>query len=338
MGASRSTNSSSTGQMVYAPVAMARNVRTGRIPNIKSNGSCTHITHSEFFANVTSTTDAYTVTSYACNPGVASLFPWLSQVAQRFETYKFRYLQFQLHTRAITSQVGTIGLVFDFDAQDPAPTSQMEALSYHDRTADSPWKGQSVTLDLTSGDRLPIRYTRVGLPSGISYDLKTLDLGNLHVFTDGVLASANLGILEVSYSLDLYTPQIQNGIGGRFYNTVGGLDATHLVGTVANFLSDPQANAPFVVTSTSVLTFNQKFEGLVTYSIGGTVLSADFAPVVASGDISSLGQIVNAGATAVFGAFRVRAQPGTTLTPTITATTVTSVQYFIGAAAYTSLN
>jgi hypothetical protein len=136
------------------------------------------------------------------------MFPWLSQVAQRYETYKFRKLLFEYHTRAATSQVGTVGLVFDFDAEDPAPASQMEALSYHDKCADSPWKDDCVVLDLAQGDRLPIRYTRAGTPTG-NYDIKTYDVGNLHVFTDGVASSTNLGLLEVKYVVDLYTPQIQ---------------------------------------------------------------------------------------------------------------------------------
>jgi hypothetical protein len=180
---------------------------------------------------------------------VASVFPWLSQVASRYETYKFRSIAFHYHSRAATSQVGTVGLAFDFDAQDPAPASQMTALAYHDRVADAVWKEQSLVLDLSQGDRLPTRYTRVGLPT-TPYDLKTYDLGNLHVFTDGVAASVNLGLLEVVYSIDLFTPQIQDPVGGLTTSTTA-LDATHLFGT--DFTPDSQAIMPFTVTSSGVI-------------------------------------------------------------------------------------
>lgn len=320
------------GSTSYAPVAMTKSLGTRSIPSIQSNGSVTHIRHSEFFASVTSLSDAYAVQSYPCNPGVASLFPWLSQVAQRYETYKFRELTFILRTRAAATQVGTVGLVFDFDANDDAPSSQMMALSYHDKSADAPWMLQTLKLDLAQGDKLPTRYTRPGLPAS-NYDLKTYDLGALHVFTDGVAASANLGLLEVYYSVDLYTPQIQDGIGGRSSATAG-LNATHLVGT--DLSSDTEALLPFDVTDSGTLTFNQSFEGTIFFDIVGTVLSADFAPVVsASGAAAQIGfQIVNAGATTVVGGFRVRAVPGTTLKPTITATTVTGVYYYVARANY----
>jgi len=263
------------------------------------------------------------------------MFPWLSQVAQRYETYKFRKLQFEYHTRAATSQVGTVGLVFDFDAEDPAPASQMEALSYHDKCADSPWKDQCALLDLAQGDRLPIRYTRAGTPGG-NYDIKTYDVGNLHVFVDGVAASTNLGLLEVKYVVDLYTPQIQNPVGGAT-NGLTGLNATHLFGTDFG-AGDLQAILVGSADSTGqVFTFNQTWSGLVAVRVIGTVLSADWAPVVAGGSAQVIGQIVNGAATNVYAIVRIRAVPGTTLTPTITATTVTRVDYYFGSCAYTQL-
>jgi hypothetical protein len=273
----------------------------------------------------------FACTSYAVNPGVAACFPWLSQVAQRYETYKFRELCFHYHTRAATTQVGTVGLVFDFDAQDPAPSSQMEALSYHDKAADSCWKEINLRLDLAQGDRLPVRYTRPGLPAS-PYDLKTLDLGNVHVFTDGVAASTNLGLLEAVYTIDLYTPQIQNPVGGSVNNTTA-MDATHLVGTTNTV--DAQAILPVRFTSSAVMTFTQCWEGIMTYYIAGTVLSADFAPVAsASGVATNIGQTVDAASQVVRGSCRIRAVPGTTLTPTITATTVTNSVFGFGSGAY----
>jgi hypothetical protein len=268
------------------------------------------------------------------NPGVAAIFPWLSSVAQRYEKYRFRSLSFDYHTRAATSQVGTVGMVFDFDAQDPAPTSQMMALTYHDKVADSPWKDMCLRTDLAQGDRMPVRYTRAGQPSG-SFDLKTFDLGNLHIFTDGVAASTNLGLLEVNYSVDLFTPQIQDPVGGYVYNNAG-LDATHLIGTVSSFVPDAQALLPGVASATNTFTFNQAFDGLLAYNIQGTVLSANLDPHAAgSGALSSTGtSVVNAAGTQVVGYCKVSAQPGTVIVPTITATTVTSVAYIFARVGY----
>jgi hypothetical protein len=318
--------------MGYAPVAMSRAVETMRIPQIASNGNTTRISHSEFFASVVSTGTPYAVGSYPCNPGVASMFPWLSQVAARYETFKFRRLQFEYHTRAATSQVGTVGVVFDFDAADAAPASQMIALSYHDKSADSPWKDQCLVPNLAAGDRYPTRYTRVGSIT-TQTDIKTYDVGNLHVFVDGVAASTNLGLLEVKYTVDLYTPQLQNPVGGLFTGTIG-QSGTALFGTT--WTPDSQAIAAFDTPTASQLTFNQVFEGLISFACAGTVLGTDFAIVCAGGTASVINQTTNAGQTACRGLVRISAVPGTTITPTLTATTVTSSTWAFASGAYDS--
>lgn len=323
---------SSSSRMGYAPVAMSRGVGSKRIPQIASSGTTTRITHSEFFASVVSTGTGYAVSSYPCNPGVASMFPWLSQVAARYETYKFKRVQFEYHTRAATSQVGTVGMVFDFDAADAAPASQMLALSYQDKSADSPWKDQCFVLDLAQGDRYPTRYTRVGSIT-TQTDIKTYDIGNLHVFVDGVAASTNLGLLEVKYVVELYTPQLQNPVGGIFTGGTG-MSGAALFGTV--WTPDAQAIAAFETPSASVLTFNQAWEGILTFYIVGTGLGADLAPGVAGGSAAVLGQTVNAAATNVRGYIRVSAVPGTSLTPTMTATTVTASTWALASGAYDS--
>jgi len=225
-------------------------------------------------------------------------------------------------------------MVFDFDAQDAAPLSQMEALTYHDKVADSPWKDSCLRVDLAQGDRFPVRYTRAGLPSG-TYDIKTYDLGNLHVFVDGVAASTNLGLLEVNYSIDLFTPQVQPSVGGTLLQTTGGMDRTHLFGTVATSASDPQSVLPGKLTSTSVFTFDQTYEGLVCFSFVGTDLSG-FSPVASGGGIASLlWEQFKGDATAGAGWFRVSATPGTTITPVLaTGTTVTASNFVFARLGY----
>ena len=163
--------SSSQNRVGYAPVAMSRGVGTLRIPQLTSSSNCTHIKHTEYFSSVSSVGTAYAVTTFSCNPGVSGLFPWLAQIAQRYETYKFRDITFRYHTRATTTQVGTVGMAFDFDAQDPAPTSQMDALMYHDHSADACWKQITLRLDLAMGDRIPVRYTRASLDA-VREDMK----------------------------------------------------------------------------------------------------------------------------------------------------------------------
>jgi hypothetical protein len=263
------------------------------------------------------------------------MFPWLSQVAQRFESYKFRNITFKYHTRAATTQVGTVGLAFDFDALDPAPDSQLKALSYHDKEADATWKEMRLTLDLSQGDKFPSRYTRIGTALTATSDLKTYDLGNLHVFTDGVAASSNLGLLEVCYSIDLFVPQIEGSIGGYLADTAG-LDATHLFGT--NPGADAQSFFPGILTASDTFTFNQVFEGLLILNLTGTVLVDNtLTPTIsAGGTAQAVGWLTLASQLRSWYIIRVKAIPGVTFSPTVTATTVTASYWYFAGGPYNS--
>jgi hypothetical protein len=336
--AQQNANLSKQSRLGFAPVAMSRPVVSQAIPQIQSRGNATRIVHSEYFANVSSASTDYAVQKFACNPGVASMFPWLSQVAQRFETYKFKSLMIGYHTRAATSQVGTVGMVFDFSAEDPAPQSQLQALTYEDKSADSPWKEQSMRVNLLSGDKQPSRYIRAGAPSG-TYDIKTYDVGNCFIFTDGVASSTNLGLLEVYYDVELYKPQTQTPVGGSF-STGGGVDKTHLVGTTTLFAGTADSIAPFVPSSTSSLTFDQHWQGLVcvTFTGTGTTGGAPSYTITNGGSVAVLQGTATTAGDYFFEWIRINALPGSVFTPAYAAaTTVTAVDYWFASADYNAL-
>lgn len=315
------------------PAAFSKGI-SSRQPSIKAGNGFVRITHCEYFANVSCASTAFEVTSYPLNPGIPNLFPWLAPVAARYETYKFRDVCFKYHTRSAVTQTGTVGLVFDFDAQDRAPQSQIEALTYRDKVADAVWKPDFAPLriDLSQGDKMPSHYVRVGMPSSlVAFDLKTFDVGNLFVFTDGVTA-ATLGLIEVCYTVDLFTPQTQDPIGGQVTCSPV-LDATHLFGVAT---PDAQAILPISFTSTSVATFQQPWEGVIGVQVSGTGLGVNYSLGISATGAASLltSQIANAGTTESTSSWRVRAIRGTTLTPTITATTVIQVVYLFSSGGY----
>jgi hypothetical protein len=291
------------------------------------------ITHCERFAPVTTSGTAFEVRTFAVNPGLNGVFPWLSDVANRYEKYKFRRLTFRYRPQSSTA-AGNVTLAFDFDPNDDAPATMSEATTYHDYVNSPIWAPANLTVDLVNGDKLPQKNTRPGLP-GADIDLNVYDVGQIHVLTEGA-AAATIGYVEVEYVCDLFIHQIQNTVGG-YCSATADLDATHLIGS--DTVVDAQSYIPVTQTSTSVMTFKQPFEGLVSVVVMGTVLSANYAPVTSAdgtATIISAGQLVNGAATMVQAVFRVRAITGTTWTPTITATTVAAVQYRFARGAYTS--
>ncbi len=90
-----------------------------------------------------------------------------------------------------------------------------------------------------------------------------------------------------------------------------------------------------ITAAGQVMTFNQTWEGEIFFTYTGTGLAADWAPVVAGGKATVSTQIVNNGTTKVVGSVIVSAVPGTTLTPTMTATTVTAAGFVFGSCGYT---
>lgn len=336
----RFTTGRASDRVLRAPAAVGRVTGSGitgdRVPTMRSTGRNMTVTHTERFASVVTTSGNVEVRSYSLNPGVSTCFPWLSDVANRYEKYKFRMLEFHYIPQSAAA-AGTVSLAFDFDPNDDPPNTMQQANTYHDYVTASIWaQNVKLRIDLQNGDRLPQKNTRPGLP-GADLDLNVYDVGTLHVLTEGCAVST-IGYLEVSYVVDLFIHQVQAGVGGVTTATTG-LDATNLVGT--NQTPDAQAFIPFVASTSAVWRVAQPFEGLMVVRVnrGAGGLNADYAPVLsASGGVATvLYQYIDAGANNALVVIRLRTYVGATLTPTMTTGgAVTSISYFFASGDYDS--
>ena len=102
---------------IQAPAAVGRVVSSGRsgdrVPTMGARGRSMRLSHVERFATVSPTSSVFAVTSYSLNPGLASIFPWLSDVANRFEKYKFSKISFRYVPQS-AALAGLVTLAFDF--------------------------------------------------------------------------------------------------------------------------------------------------------------------------------------------------------------------------------
>jgi hypothetical protein len=163
--------------------------------------------------SVSSTT--FAVAQVHVNPGLASCFPRLSQIAQLYEKYRFRKLQFYYkHSVSPYGTAGTQGkilLSFDYDAADgqPADKQQMENSEPH---ADCmPYEDMSLNIDCRRLAAQDSKYVRAaGL--GMSQDIKTYDAGVLNFASSGNASSSVVGELRVRYEIELITPVYENGL------------------------------------------------------------------------------------------------------------------------------
>lgn len=175
---------------------------------MSQNGNVVTITHKEYIGEVGSTNANWAINTYPINPGVASSFPWLSQIAGRFESYIIDRMVYIYEPVCSTATIGSVMMAIDYDAGDAAPTTKVTMLSYRGAARTSPWGKTMFNAHGSDLHKFGIqRYVRT---SGQPGDIKTFDVGNFYIATQGTPASATaLGELHVAYTIRFFTPQIQ---------------------------------------------------------------------------------------------------------------------------------
>lgn len=173
------------------------------------------VQNEEFIGAVTvANQPSFNVVSYAINPGQSSTFPWLSLMAPQWEKYTFNMLEFyfkrEVSEFATAGAAGKVILSADFDASDAPPTTkqQMEDSVPH---ADG-MPCENITIRLPKNqmhlNSLAKYVRRGGLPGGA--DIKTYDVANLHVATQGIPANSEVGELRVRYSCTFSVPVLDS--------------------------------------------------------------------------------------------------------------------------------
>lgn len=140
-------------------------------------------------------------TSITCNPALAASFPWLSGHAALFENYKIHRLVYRYKNLKGTASAGNIILSFDYDTLDAAPSSAVAATQSTHYIDGAPWR--IFQLQVPTNNR--ILFTRVGAITGA--DLKTYDMGALHISTEGCADTSDHGYLEVEYDIEFFNKQ-----------------------------------------------------------------------------------------------------------------------------------
>lgn len=164
---------------------------------------------------ITGSAGAFTIQKFALNPGVATTFPWLSQIAVNFEQYIFKGMIFEFKStsadalNSTNTALGVVIIATDYDAVDsPFVTKQqMEQQQFcsSGRQSSSLLHPIECSRQQTPIVQLYVRGTP-GFPSGS--DPRLWDLGNTYVATQGAQGSAvNIGELWVSYEVEFFKPQ-----------------------------------------------------------------------------------------------------------------------------------
>ncbi len=193
------------GQRNFAPVAVgfeSIGAKFSRGPKSRREVNCEYV--GEISGSI-----GFAVTQYPVNPGQVALFPWLSTIASRFERYRFHKLKFLYRTEKSTATDGTVMFAVDYDASDAPPTSKTQLLQNEDKERKAPW--QEFDMECTSQNLMHTDglFIRPGMKPG-GTDIKTYDVGNLLVATQGMSGTSAVGELWVDYDVELLTPVLES--------------------------------------------------------------------------------------------------------------------------------
>jgi len=315
-------------KQVSVASAYATGQSIGKARYFQNSVDSCRIVHRELVTSVTGSVAFAVASTVQINPGLPLTFPWLSVQAQGWEKYKFNKLRFCSYTRTASTTPGSLILAVDYDAADSAPVNEQIASSYYSTQEDAPWK--DICVDLDPKRLAEDRYIRTGALSS-NLDIKTYDVGNLHVCTiDGTAVAWSK--LWVEYDITLMNPQLPSA---------GAAGAGALAGATAQTAAAPFGTAAVATGSynlssaTNVISFSGLSIGTeycFDICITGTVITA-CTPAATTGitqKTNMADSCVNAAATlaSCSQTFTATATSGT-YTLTVTATTVTAARLVV---------
>jgi hypothetical protein len=301
-----------------------------------SDGSLV-ISNVETVLNIVSTGSAFSITTYANNPGLSN-FPWLSAVATRFNKYRFKQLVYEFVSTCSEytagAAMGSVAISTNYDALDRSFATMTEVEATHNAVSGKPSISKLHGVECARlDDSFTWRYVRAGpVTSG---DLRVYDQSITTVATEGLAAAAGtvIGKLRVLYTVELREP-VALGLPALILPAPGGLRA---LGAPA---SGAAGVGPFWgVTALAQVPSSTAFAiNNLPYTIGGGATVATTSPYPVF-DVT--------GATLSFyvsGRFRLvsfiafSTVPTAFTTETVTVTNGTQVNPFSGAASLNTWN
>lgn len=326
--ARRRNNAGSMSTRTFSVPAAMGSMQTTSRPLIASSTSSgdlrVRVRHREYVADITGSV-LFAVQQYSINPGLALLFPWLSQLANLFESYLVNGLKFQFRTESASSQPGKAMLAVDWDAADAVPDNKTGMMQERTKADSAVWADFNLICDLADLRKFgQQRFIRQGTAPA-NTDIKTYDVGTLNVATQGVTSAPVIGELWVEYDIELITPNTAPTPSSAKIVAGGTISNAAVFGTAA-VITGPLS----VTASASTLTFNTTGQFLVEIFPTGT-LSAITSTTGTATEVVVINPVTN-GASAVFSLAVTIKNPGETVilsspTGTVTASTTRIAPY-----------
>lgn len=189
------------------------------------------ITHKEYLGDVYGPADSkFNNQTYQLNPGLAAVFPWLSQIACNYEEYSFNQLMFTYRSTTTdfnstsSGQVGTAIMACNYNVQSEPFKDKRSMLEYDasvsGKVTDKIIYGIECDPDKLAGDQ--VKFIR-SAPVPADEDPKTYDHGlfqHAMVGIPSVYYNQTLGELWVSYTVTLTKPKLYASLGNAIQQDI----------------------------------------------------------------------------------------------------------------------
>lgn len=181
-------------------------------PRITTDGDCIRISHREFLRDVESVAAGeVSITYLEANPGLPNVCPWLSKIAENFESYTFNRLNIEYVPMCPATAAGSIVIAPDYDVSDYVPASIQSLMTFPNSVRTSVWQGMKMECDPRSLKKLV--YERMVRGDEIEdVDLKLYDACVLYFGISGTVAVAPVGSLWIEYDVTLRTPSLDTSV------------------------------------------------------------------------------------------------------------------------------
>lgn len=189
-------------------------LNAAQAPTFGSGRVSINVKHREFLGDVisSSTAGAFSLKSYAINPGLVASFPWLSDVVgPSFQQYRINGMTYEFRSmssdalNSTNTALGSVVMATDYDSRDVVFASKQQMENSEFGVSCKPSMNMMHAIECarneTAVSELYIRAFAV--PDNA--DIRLYDMGRFSIATIGCQGtSVNLGELWVSYDIDCF--------------------------------------------------------------------------------------------------------------------------------------
>jgi hypothetical protein len=164
---------------------------------------------------------------YAINAGSAFTFPWLSTLARNFEKYRFTNLSFQLETASPTVYGGRLFMMLDLDTTDAPPVSVEQMMNSRYKASGVVYRNIAMDIGPAGCNEMHANFPHAFVKERDGADDYPRSSTVARLFVAGMVDQDSTVTLKVSYTVQLYTPQmlvvqdVESNVMNAGYNLTG---------------------------------------------------------------------------------------------------------------------